>query len=401
MSVVSVAVVGSAALGAYTSNQASKRAAKSADKLAESGDAAAQLGRDQFNWYKAEYEKTAPQREAAAALAAKVGEAQYKGMEYATQQARELDERNKSVFRPLEDRIVADATNFDTEAKREELAGQAQTDVNAAFAGARGQNVRSMASYGITPGSGRAMAMDNQLTAQQALASAGAKTKARRDAMAEGYARKMDAVGLGKGVIGNQVTMQQMAQNGGSAAVGAAGSGVNVSQSGAGLMGQGFAGAQSGYANQAGIYGMAQRFRSAADEQQQSAMKQIGMGAGWATGDKGLQDSMLKGNSFFALSDKSVKSGTGKPVDTKKALDELDATQVDDGWTYDESKGAPAGSGGTKHTGPMAQEVRRTMGDEAAPGGKQIDMVSMNGKLMASMQELSKRVKKIERRVAA
>ena len=39
------------------------------------------------------------------------------------------------------------------------------------------------------------------------------------------------------------------------------------------------------------------------------------------------------------------------------------------------------------------------MGDRVAPGGRQIDLVSMNGKLMASMQELSKRVKKIEKRV--
>lgn len=100
-------------------------------------------------------------------------------------------------------------------------------------------------------------------------------------------------------------------------------------------------------------------------------------------------------------SDENIKTNTGKPADTKKALAEVDATQVDDGWSYDESKGAPPGSGGVERTGPMAQEVRKTMGDKVAPGGKQIDLVSMNGKLMASMQELSKRVKKIEKRVAA
>lgn len=383
MSVVAVAVVGSAALGAYTSNQASKRNAASADKLAQSGDAAAQLGRDQFDWYKAEYERTQPQRDAAAALDAKVSEAQLRGMDTATRQAEELDARNKSVFRPLEDKIVADANSFDTEAKREELAGQALTDVNTAFGSARDQSARSQARYGVTPGSGRAASMETQITNAQALAGAGASTKARRDATAEGYARRMDAVGLGKGIVGNQVTMQQVAQNGGAQAVAAAGSGVNVAQSGAGLMGQGFGGAQNGLMNQASIYNVANRFRSQADQQQQDAMEQVGKGVG------------------YFVSDEDVKSGTGKPANTKKALEELDATKVDDGWTYDESKGAPPGSGGSQHTGPMAQEVRKTMGNKVAPGGKVIDMVSMNGKLMASMQELSKRVKKMERKVAA
>ncbi|HEY0955842.1 MAG TPA: tail fiber domain-containing protein [Roseateles sp.] len=399
MSVVAVAVVGSAVIGGAVSNNASKRNARSADKLAASGDEAAQLGRDQFEWYKAEYEKTAPQREAAAALDAKVGEAQFKGMEFATQQARELDERNKSVFRPLEDKIIADAKAFDTDAKREELAGVALTDTNQAFANARGQQARANASYGITPGSGRAAAIGNQLTTSQALASAGAMTKARRDATAEGYARKMDAVGLGKGIVGNQVTMQQVAQNGGAQAVGAVGSGVNVAQSGAGLMGQGFAGAQGGLMNQGSLYGRAAEYRGMADKQQQSALSQFGMGAGWATGDAGMQAAIMKGTSIF--SDEDIKTNTGKPANTKKALAEVDATQVDEGWTYDESKGAPQGSGGTKHTGPMAQQVRKTMGEKVAPGGKVIDLVSMNGKLMASMQELSKRVKKIEERAAA
>lgn len=342
------------------------------------------LSKEALAWYQNEYARTQPQRDAAAALATKVSEAQLRGMETATRQAEELDQRNKSVFRPLEDKIVADANNFDTEAKREELAGQAITDVNTAFDSARGQSARSLARVGVAPGSGRALSMENQVTTAQALAGAGAATKARRDASAEGYARRMDAVGLGKGIVGNQVTMQQVAQNGGAQAVGAAGSGVNFAQSGAGLMGQGFGTAQNGLSAGGNLYGMSARIDQANND---STMGAIGQLAG--LGVKLYQ------------SDESIKSGTGKPADTKKALQEVEATQVDDGWTYDESKGAPAGSGGKKHTGPMAQEVRRTMGERVAPGGKQIDIVSMNGKLLASMQELSKRVKKLEKREAA
>ena len=87
----------------------------------------------------------------------------------------------------LQDKMVADASSFDTEARRSELAGQAITDVNAGFASARGQSARALASYGITPGSGRAMAVDGQLQTAEALASAGASTQARGQARQEGY----------------------------------------------------------------------------------------------------------------------------------------------------------------------------------------------------------------------
>lgn len=348
------------------------------------------LSKEALAWYQNEYARTQPQRDAAAALATKVSEAQLRGMETATRQAEELDARNKSVFRPLEDKIVADANNFDTEAKREELAGQAITDVNTAFDSARGQSARSLARVGVAPGSGRALSMENQVTTAQALAGAGAATKARRDATAEAYARKMDAVGLGKGVIGAQTTMQQIAQNGGAQAVGAAGSGINFAQSGAGLMGQGFGTAQNGLSAGGNLYGMSARIDQANNDSTMGAIGQLA----------GLGVKLYQGPQAF-VSDENVKSGTGKPVNTKKALAEVDATQVNDGWTYDESKGAPPGSGGKKHVGPMAQEVRRTMGERVAPGGKQIDIVSMNGKLLASMQELSKRVKKLEKLEAA
>lgn len=71
-----------------------------------------------------------------------------------------------------------------------------------------------------------------------------------------------------------------------------------------------------------------------------------------------------------------------------------------DGWSYDPAKGGPD-EGGRKHTGPMAADVQASMGDAVAPGGKVINLVDMNGKLLAGMQALTKRVEKVERRVKA
>ena len=39
--------------------------------------------------------------------------------------------------------------------------------------------------------------------------------------------------------------------------------------------------------------------------------------------------------------------------------------------------------------GPMAQDVKKNLGDEAAPGGKTLDLVNMNGSLMAAVQQLA------------
>ena len=99
-------------------------------------------------------------------------------------------------------------------------------------------------------------------------------------------------------------------------------------------------------------------------------------------------------------SDENIKSGTGKVTDGREELAEVNATPVEKGWMYDESKGAPPGSEGPTHTGPMAQRVRASMGESVAPGGKVIDLVSMNGKLMAGVQALSRDVTTLKRQVA-
>ena len=97
----------------------------------------------------------------------------------------------------------------------------------------------------------------------------------------------------------------------------------------------------------------------------------------------------------IGMSDKNIKTSTGKKASGKKALAQIAATPVEAGWKYDPAKGGPD-DGGQPHTGPMAQTVHRTMGESIAPGGTKIDLVGMNGKLMAGMQELTKRVKKLE-----
>lgn len=164
--------------------------------------------------------------------------------------ADEYSNYERTTFRPLEKGIVADAQNFDTEAKREQLAGLAAADVNAAFSNARGQESRSLQRMGINPNSGRFAALSEQLTLGQAANLAGAKNQARSDAENMAFARKMDAAGLGRNLAGNASTAYGVSL----AANQQARAGSMAPSS---LMGAGFAGAQQGYGNATSSYGTA------------------------------------------------------------------------------------------------------------------------------------------------
>ena len=77
----------------------------------------------------------------------------------------------------------------------------------------------------------------------------------------------------------------------------------------------------------------------------------------------------------------------------EQALAAIEKTPVSE-WTYKDGRG----DGGT-HTGPMAQEVNKNMGEQAAPGGKKLDLITMNGVTMAGMAALSRKVDKLSKRI--
>ena len=74
-----------------------------------------------------------------------------------------------------------------------------------------------------------------------------------------------------------------------------------------------------------------------------------------------------------------------KPVPGNYALNAIRNTPVTN-WNYKDGKGD-----GGNHIGPMAQTVNKTMGEDAAPGGKKIDLITMNGMTMSAIQELDKK----------
>lgn len=177
----------------------------------ESAEIMAGLGRDQLNFAREQYESVKP-------LMDRIANAQIAAQEEQMGMAREAFDYQQEVFRPLERSIVADAENFNTAEYREQLASQAAADAGLAFAQTQKANQRAMASMGVNPNSGRFQGLASQSNLGLAAQRAGAMNATRRQAEQMGYARKLDAAGLGRGLSGASLGAYGGATAAGSAA---------------------------------------------------------------------------------------------------------------------------------------------------------------------------------------
>ncbi|MBX9934981.1 MAG: hypothetical protein K2Y10_00110 [Burkholderiaceae bacterium] len=109
-----------------------------------------------------------------------------------------IDRRN--VYDGIEDGLIKEANNYDSDARMGREVGRAKGDVEQSFSTALGQMQRQMASTGADPTSGAALAAMRQLTAQKALGIAGAANAARRTIEDSAFQRRMAVGGLGKGL---------------------------------------------------------------------------------------------------------------------------------------------------------------------------------------------------------
>lgn len=179
-----------------------------------------------------------------------IARAEYDTMLQNNSRAQEYADYEKQTFRPLEQKLVAAAQEYNTDAKREQLAGQAKADVESQYAIARDQQVRELARYGINPSSGRFASLNQQLNLSQAAQSAGAMNRSRIDAENLGIARMMDAAGMGRGLASNASTAYGVGLQAGNQAG-------NSRMAGANYMGGAYNGAINGLSSAANSYGTA------------------------------------------------------------------------------------------------------------------------------------------------
>ncbi|MDR6189241.1 hypothetical protein QE372_001509 [Agrobacterium pusense] len=286
--------------------------------------------------------------------------------------AREDRDRYNSVYKPIEDDFIKEATNYATEERQAEAAAEARADVQTAAANNRAATERANASMGVTPGSGRFAGVQAASDLGTTLAEAGAANTSRQAVRDKGLALKADVANLGKGL-----PAQAAAGAGGSvAASGTALGGAQGTNSQAlaasTIMNAGYGGAMQGYAGQASTlnqqYGL--QLEGWKTQQQMKAQSAAGIG------------SFLGGIGGLIFSDEELKENK-EEIDDGEALEALKSMPVEE-WDYKEGV-ADEGH----HVGTYAQDFQRATGKG---DGRTIPVQDAIGITMKAVQDLDNKL---------
>lgn len=211
----------------------------------------AKTGDDWLNFSKEAYAEAQVRQDATDNLNNQVTTQQLTDMRKASDRSDSEWDRYNKLFKPVEDRMVSDAMNYDTPEAQAKAAAEAKADVMNNAAQSQQQNTRQMASMGINPGSGRFAGVDRATDTAVALAGAGAQNAAREGVKATGMALREGVANFGKGSTATAAQQVGLGLNAGNSAVGNQLAGDASSRANTSIMAQGFQGAQQGYAGQA------------------------------------------------------------------------------------------------------------------------------------------------------
>ena len=166
-----------------------------ADASAESARLSYDLGMQQIELSRSQYEELKPiYEQITASLVSTQNQTNQQGADYYNYW--------KNAYQPLEQKLLAEAESFNSDAYKEELARKAAADSARAFTTTQQANNRAMAAMGINPNSGRFAGQTRQSELGLAAQRANAMTNARSQAESTGYARLLDATSLGRGLTG-------------------------------------------------------------------------------------------------------------------------------------------------------------------------------------------------------
>lgn len=338
--------------------QAAARNAQTSADMAQIAREELAFGRDQYNRYAPMYDQLMRQQ-----IAQGEQDAQF---------SREQLGRYRSVFQPVEDRMVNDAMTYDSPEQVARRTALAANTVQTQFDNARGQTERALAAQGVDPASGRSVQTGIDQGNQLALARAGAVNSERTNTELMGMQLRQQAANFGRGLPQQGLQASQIAVGANNAAAGIAGQ--QTASRGVALQPSlSFYGGSVGAGNSAAnIANTAYQNRNNTRSDTLGAIGTIGGIAG-----------------RIFMSDVNAKQNI-EPVEGDAAMSALRKVPVSQ-WDYKPGMG----DGGT-HVGPMAQDVNAAMGEQAAPGGTSIDLVSMNGVNMAAIKALDARLKKLE-----
>jgi len=207
-----------------------------------------EMGKEQFEWSK---QNAADDRK----LMMPIFQQQMRIADASESRANEQYNYWKESFQPLEQKIIQDALNFNTDAEREKMAGTAGADIEQAFGRQRQQNARELSRYGLNPNSSTALRAAGTMGDEEALAKAGAMNQSRMQSKAMGMAMAADAANMGRGLSGQSNSAAALALQAGQAGQGNIGGMTQNAVASRGLGNQNFGNAISANSSAGNIYG--------------------------------------------------------------------------------------------------------------------------------------------------
>lgn len=331
------------------------------------------------------FEENRPRQEKLDAVATDLANQQIESSRFNNQQAREQWERYRTASIPVEDRMLSEAMTYDSPERQAAEAGEAGADVARNIAIAKQGQAREMARMGVNPNSARFQASRDSADLSGAVSEAAAENNARKRVRDMGIMLRKDAANFGRGMTSTAAQTYGVAGQAGAGATGALTAAAATQNAAISTAGQGFNTAISGN-NSAG-----QIMNS-----QYAGQLQASNNSGLLAGVGGIAQGIGAAGGVSAFfSDEDMKEGA-TPVSGKMALAGVKGVDVKK-WKY--KPGSAADDGGQEHVGAMAQDMNRHMGEQVAPGGKMVDVISAIGVTMAATKELAKQVDEIKEKV--
>ncbi|MFM0170607.1 hypothetical protein PQR33_14915 [Paraburkholderia sediminicola] len=212
----------------------------------------AQTGADWLNFAKDQFADSQTRQDASDALTEQVTDAQLETMDNNNAWAKQQQDRQTSVFQPLQDEYVQQAKDYGSQANQDKQATQARADVMNSAATTNAASARSMASMGINPNSGRWAGTQRAQDLSTAVTAAGAQNTARQAVRDKALDLTANAINIGNGVAANTATAYGLGTSAGNSAAGNQLAADASQRANVAAVGQGYGGAMSGYAGQAG-----------------------------------------------------------------------------------------------------------------------------------------------------
>lgn len=211
----------------------------------------AQTGQDWLNFSKEQFAISNKRQEKVDELNDQIQNEQLTAMRDSGAQSRAQWERYNEKYKPVEDRLIDDANNWDSAERQEVVAAEAKGDVMSSAAAAQQQNQRQMASMGVDPRSGRYAGIEKSADLSTALAAAGAQNSARSQVRMQGAAMREGVANMGRGATSTAAQQLGLGLQAGNSAMGNQLGVEGNFRANQQIMNQGFQGAMQGYSGQA------------------------------------------------------------------------------------------------------------------------------------------------------